>query len=135
MKRVFVDTHYWIAVISPVDQWRNQAIAASELLRDARLITSDEVLTEILNYFSKARKELRMQALNEVRAILLNQTVEVVPCSHIAFLNALDFYESRPDKGYSLTDCISMNICRELAISDVLTHDDHFRQEGFNVLL
>ena len=135
MRRVFVDTNYWIAVISPVDQWRSQALAASGLLGNASLITTDEILTEILNYFSEARKELRMRAADEVRTILLNQTVEVVSSSHIAFLNAIDLYEARPDKGYSLTDCISMNICRDRGITDVLTHDDHFRQEGFTVLL
>lgn len=135
MRRIFVDTHYWIAIISPVDQWRSRALAASKLLGSAILVTSDEVLTEILNYFSKARTELRMRAVEEVRTILLNQTIEVVSCSHIGFLNAIELYEARPDKGYSLTDCISMNICREHGITEILTHDDHFRQEGFTVLL
>jgi len=30
---------------------------------------------------------------------------------------------------------MSMNTMRELGIPDVLTHDHHFTQEGFNVLL
>jgi hypothetical protein len=47
----------------------------------------------------------------------------------------LTLYKARPDKGYSLTDCISMHAMRERGISDILTHDDHFRQEGFTVLL
>ncbi len=42
---------------------------------------------------------------------------------------------NRPDKGYSLTDCMSMIACRDLGITDVLTHDRHFAQEGFAVLL
>ena len=44
-------------------------------------------------------------------------------------------YESRLDQRYSLTDCISMLICRDRGITDVLTHDGDFRAEGFNVLL
>lgn len=135
MRRVFVDTHYWVAIISPTDQWREKSLTASFAMGDARLLTTDEILTETLNYFSKARTELRQKAVSEVRTILMNQNVEVVSCSHIAFLNAVEFYENRPDKGYSLTDCISMNICRERGISDILTHDDHFRQEGFTILL
>jgi predicted nucleic acid-binding protein len=47
----------------------------------------------------------------------------------------LALYKARPDKGYSLTDCISMHAMHERGVSDILTHDDHFRQEGFIVLL
>lgn len=135
MRLIFVDTHFWVALINPTDQWRDQALIASRNLGTCSLVTTDEVLTEILNYFCEARRELREQAVLEVRAILLNQNVEVVSCTHAAFLDAIDLYEHRPDKGYSLTDCISMNICRVRRITDVLTNDDHFKQEGFNTLL
>jgi predicted nucleic acid-binding protein len=47
----------------------------------------------------------------------------------------LDLYERRGDKAYSLTDCMSMEICRERRIKRVLTHDHHFTQEGFEILL
>jgi len=39
------------------------------------------------------------------------------------------------DKGYSLTDCISMETMRHEGITDVLTNDAHFEQEGFRALL
>ena len=48
---------------------------------------------------------------------------------------AIDLYEQRPDKTYSLTDCISMIICRDRGITDVLTSDKDFEQEGFTRLL
>jgi len=51
------------------------------------------------------------------------------------FDEALDLYRRRPDKGYSLTDCMSMVVCRRQRVSEVLTHDRHFEQEGFTVLL
>ncbi len=38
------------------------------------------------------------------------------------------------DKGYSLTDCISMQTMKSFSITEVLTHDKHFAQEGFTVL-
>jgi len=41
----------------------------------------------------------------------------------------------RPDKGYSLVDCISMQTMRREGITDALTHDRHFEQEGFRALL
>ena len=44
-------------------------------------------------------------------------------------------YQARPDKGYSLTDCISMEVMRREGLSEVLTNDEHFTQEGFTCLL
>jgi uncharacterized protein len=40
----------------------------------------------------------------------------------------------RPDKRYTLTDCLSFVIMRRLGITEALATDDHFRQEGFTVL-
>ena len=46
----------------------------------------------------------------------------------------LDLYRARPDKRYSLTDCISMQTMRKEGITEVLTNDRHFEQEGFRAL-
>ena len=70
-----------------------------------------------------------------VRAILANPNVKVIPQARDGFLRGLQLYEQREDKGYSLTDCISMNVMGSLHISDVLTHDRHFEQEGFSALM
>jgi hypothetical protein len=43
----------------------------------------------------------------------------------------LALYQSRLDKGYSLTDCISMQTMRREGLTEVLTNDRHFEQEGF----
>jgi predicted nucleic acid-binding protein len=48
--------------------------------------------------------------------------------------SVLLLYEARLDKGYSLTDCISMETMRYQGITDVLTNDAHFEQEGFHAL-
>lgn len=52
-----------------------------------------------------------------------------------SFLGGIGLYQARPDKQYSLVDCISMRWMRSLGIKDVLTNDRHFEQEGFNVLM
>jgi predicted nucleic acid-binding protein len=70
-----------------------------------------------------------------VREILADPDVEVVAQSHDSFLAGLTLYERRPDKQYSLVDCISMNVMRKKRIHDILTHDRHFAQEGFRRLL
>jgi hypothetical protein len=63
------------------------------------------------------------------------QEVTVHPQSRVSFLSGLALYEARPDKGYRLTDCISMETMRAEGISGILTHDNHFMQEGFTILL
>jgi uncharacterized protein len=61
--------------------------------------------------------------------------VTVHPQSRESFLAGLRLYEQRSDKGSSLVDCISMNTMRLHGITEVVTNDYHFAQEGFKVLL
>ena len=48
---------------------------------------------------------------------------------------ALERYKERANRGYSLTDCNSMLVMEDQGIKDVLTHDEHFQQAGFQALL
>jgi predicted nucleic acid-binding protein len=135
VKSVFVDTVYWIATVVPSDQWREPSRRAREALGPTRLVTTDEVLSEFLAALSAGGEHVRRQAARMVRAILENANVKVIPQSRDSFLRGLDLYEQRPDKGYSLTDCISMITMRSEGLTDVLTTDRHFAQEGFTVLI
>ena len=69
-----------------------------------------------------------------VQRILANPVIRVIPQSRTSFLSGLDLYIQRPDKNDSLTDCISMQTMRREGITDVLTNDRHFEQEGFRAL-
>jgi len=69
-----------------------------------------------------------------VETILQADTATVIPQTHAGFLDALALYKARPDKGYSLTDCISMQAMRREGLTEVLTNDHHFTQEGFHIL-
>jgi len=135
VKRVFVDTVYWIAITLPADQWREPAKAAKEALGPAVLVTTDEVLTEYLAALSRSGEALRKFAVEAVRAILRDANVRVVAQSRDTFLRALRRYGERLDKDYSLTDCSSMNAMETEGITEALTHDHHFEQEGFVVLI
>ncbi|MCY7375147.1 MAG: PIN domain-containing protein [Pyrinomonadaceae bacterium] len=135
MRKIFADSVYWIALINPKDQWRRRAFEVSGELDNFSIITTDEILTETLNYFAESGKYFRGIVVREIEKILLNQNVEITDATHENFLDGFELFRSRLNKGYSLTDCISMNIMREYNISDILTHDRHFSQEGFQVLL
>jgi predicted nucleic acid-binding protein len=69
-----------------------------------------------------------------VRGILGDPLTQVLPQTSADFAAALTLYEARPDKAYSLTDCRSMVALRALGVSDVLTNDHDFTQEGFTIM-
>ena len=69
-----------------------------------------------------------------MREILSDPAVHIIPQSHESFLSGFEFYAARPDKGYSLTDCISMHTMRREGLTEALTNDRHFEQEGFRAL-
>ena len=104
------------------------------LLTRLKLVTTDEVLTEVLNFLSTYGQGMRKRALLLIRDILDNPNIRVISQTHDSFRQGLALYEGRLDKGYSLTDCISMQVMKQLKITEVLTHDKHFKQEGFIVL-
>jgi predicted nucleic acid-binding protein len=135
MRRVFVDTNYWAALFVPGDHWREVARAVSASLGPVQFVTTEEVLTEFLNLAASAGAHARRLGAQAARTIARNPDVEVVPQSHATFEDGLTLYERRSDKGYSLTDCISMTAMRRLRLQEVLTHDRHFVQEGFVALL
>jgi predicted nucleic acid-binding protein len=134
MRRVFVDTFYLIALSNKRDQWHQRVMAFSQALTGLRLYTVEEVLAEFLTFCSTAGVHVRTEAARTVRHALHDPQWMVFPQSHTSFLDALHLYESRPDKEYSLTDCISMQVMRREGLTEVLTNDHHFTQEGFQIL-
>ena len=67
--------------------------------------------------------------------MLESDSVRVVEQSRQSFLDGLDRYRRRPDKSYSLQDCIAMNVMEDEGITQVLTSDHNFEQEGFTILM
>ena len=135
MSAAFVDTFFWVALANPRDQWHAAAQRAEQSVGTRTLVTTDEVLTEFLTFFSRLGPHLRESAARLARAVLVSPQVTVLPQSRDSFLAGLLLYEARMDKAYSLTDCISMEAMRRQKIDEILTYDQHFAQEGFRLLL
>jgi uncharacterized protein len=106
-----------------------------ESLGGIGLVKTDEVLTELLDGLAQRGSHLRDAASRAARMILNDRRVTVHPQSRECFMAGLGLYEQRRDKGYSLVDCISMTTMRRQRISEVLTNDRHFLQEGFQIFL
>jgi predicted nucleic acid-binding protein len=131
---VFADTFYWLALARPRDTWHARVKSWTRANAATRLVTTDEVLTEFLNALASTKASGRAYAAATVHDIRNDPNVNVLPQTRADFDAALAFYEARPDKEYSLTDCRSMLALRALGISEVLTNDHHFTQERFAIL-
>ena len=68
MTRFFVDAFYWIALLSPRDQWHARVRAFNSALAAYHLYTTDEVLTEFLAFYSATDPLLRTRAIGFVRS-------------------------------------------------------------------
>jgi len=77
---------------------------------------------------------MRRKAVVNARRILDDPGVRVLPQSRSSFLSGMALYEARPDKGYSLVDCISMQTMRKEGLPEALSIARHFEQEVFRAL-
>ena len=134
MNAVFADTSYWIALTNVEDAAHEKAKAFTLALKSRPIVTTEPVVVEYLNYFAGWGQYFRQMAGDNAQDILEDPAIRVIPHSRNSFLAGLSLYRDRPDKGYSLTDCISMETMRREGLTDVLTNDRHFEQEGFRAL-
>ena len=133
MNAVFADRFYWVALSDSSDPQYREALAAESEFANAEIITTDEVLSEFLTFFA-GDAWLRARAIRAAEGLMNSPRVTVVPQSRETFLSGMELYRQRPDKGYSLTDCISMQSIRQRGITAALTNHRHFEQEGFRAL-
>jgi predicted nucleic acid-binding protein len=134
MPTAFADTFYWLALARPRDAWHAAVWRWAKANASTRIVTTQEVLTEFLNALSASGPAGRGHAAATVRDICNDPQANVLPQTRADFDAALALYEARPDKGYSRTDCRSMVALRAMSLTDVLTNDHHFTQEGFTIL-
>jgi uncharacterized protein len=130
----FADTFYWIALAHPRDAFHARVVAWQRLNAGATLITTEEVLTEVLNWFAGLGQVARFSAAELIDDVKADSAIQVLPQTTSSFQIALAFYRSRLDKEYSLVDCRSMLAMQSLGLTEVLSNDHHFTQEGFTVL-
>lgn len=132
MPSYFADAWFFIALLDRGDSHHRLANQLAARLVTARIVTHDSVLTEMLAFFSNEGSSFRRAAAQMARRAF--QTYEVVTHDRSLFTRALTRYEQRPDKEYSLVDCMSMVLMEERGIRHVLTNDHHFTQAGFSIV-
>lgn len=89
MKQVFADTGYWIALFDPKDILNGKAKAVSKSLGDVIIVTSEMVLTEFANHFTRFGPDFRATAASVIDEIRTNPNGRVVPQTSLQFQSAL----------------------------------------------
>lgn len=98
-----------------------------------RFMSSTAVLNEVANALS--RPKFRTSVVELYKRLQKSQRVEILFVDENTWASGWDLYENRPDKEWSLTDCISIVMMQEQSLKDPLTTDKHFQQAGLNALL
>ncbi len=129
---VFADTFYYVALLSPSDVTHPKAAAITPTL-NGRIFTTAWVVSELTAAFSAPPRRTRCLAL--IDHLYTDPQITVLPPSPELFDAGLALYRSRPDKGWSLTDCISFIVMEREGLTETLTGDHHFEQAGFIALL
>lgn len=132
MKAVFADTFYFLALLNRRDPHHERAVAASRT-PGLRLVTTDFILIELADALSKPPQ--REEVLAVSRLVETDPAFELVRFSAGLLQRGWKLYAERPDKDWSLTDCISFVVMEERGLREALTADSHFGQAGFKSLL
>jgi uncharacterized protein len=132
MKPVFADTSFYVALFSPGDVHHEKAVRLARELPRAVVVT-EYVLVELANALARASsRKLFVDLQPKLRA---NPNIMIVAASAELFERGCKLYADRPDKDWSLTDCVSFVVMEDETITEALTADRHFEQAGFNALL
>jgi uncharacterized protein len=140
MKRVFVDTGGFVALLVPEDQMHPQASTLFESASRERwaLVTTNAVVVETYSVLLARAKDGRSAAISFLDAAVEDQsqgglTIERVQADDE--VNAMALLRAHSDKTYSLCDALSFIVMERLGITEAIAFDRHFREYGCFTIL
>jgi predicted nucleic acid-binding protein len=131
MRRVFVDTSAFIALLDPRDDCHAQAVQVEHSLsiQAARLVTTNFVLDET---YTGLRSKIQHSAILRFRdSVRQSRRLSIVRISEAVEDQAWEIFARYDDKDLSFTDCTSFAVMRQLGITTAFAFDEHFGQFGF----
>ncbi|MEH2192838.1 MAG: PIN domain-containing protein [Nostoc sp.] len=97
-------------------------------------LTHSYVLAEFIA-LAQVRRFPRTAALQFIIDLLENPDIETVWIDELLHREAIKLLMARQDKTYSLCDAVSFVLMHRRGVTEALTTDRHFEQEGFRRLL
>ncbi|HPD16494.1 MAG TPA: PIN domain-containing protein [Planctomycetota bacterium] len=128
---IFADAYYLLALLNPRDQDHKVAVELGRSLAGV-LVTTEAVLLEVGD--GLAAPQDRRTTAAYIKRLWADPRVVVVPTDHELLQRAVALYETRQDKDWGLTDCVSFVVMQDTGIREALTGDAHFEQAGFRIL-
>jgi uncharacterized protein len=130
----FIDTGFVIALSAPRDHFHEKArVLAAEIQQSGiQLVTTQAVIFEIGAALSKS--EFREDAARLINSLYEDASIRIVASSEDLMQQAIRLFEQRSDKEWSLCDCMSFIVMKNLEITNALSTDHHFVQAGFTAL-
>jgi predicted nucleic acid-binding protein len=135
MKKVFVDTSAFLALLNKSDTWHKKAKEIELFLNQNRYlwVTTDFIILELGDALCNVYWRSKFtRFVNVIRDL---ESISIIPLESNLLNQGLALYESRQDKDWGLTDCISFVIMQRENITEAFTTDKHFQQAGFIRLL
>jgi predicted nucleic acid-binding protein len=129
---IFLDTGFLLALFDAADELHARAVSWSAHSSESCLVT-EYVLWECVNAFSHPADRSAAHVL--VDYLRSEPGYEIMSTTPGLFAAGMRLHRERPDKAWSLTDCISFQVMRERGIQRALAYDEHFEQAGFVALL
>ena len=117
------------------DELHPIARAITDELGDFRIVTTEMVLVELLNYASRLGPHMRKLASDLAQNIIYDDNVDVVPQTSGQFREAASRYADRLDQRWGVTDCASFLLMEAREMTEALAYDRDFEQAGFAALL
>ncbi len=104
MRRIFADAFFYLAILNRRDHAHDVAHEWAART-DFDILTTEFVLLEVADALSAPNA--RRLAAAFIHAIREDVRTQIIPVSPSLLAKALQLYEQRPDKSWSLTDCTS----------------------------
>ncbi len=134
MTPFFLDANFVIALEISDDQHHYEAGEYWKTLIQTSfsLVTTSYVLDEIVTFLNSRRHHDK--ALRAGNNLLSASHIQMIHVDEALFFEGWQYFAQHADKTFSLTDCISFVLMRNLGIEEALTFDKHFIQAGFKKL-
>ena len=116
MRKLFPDTGYIIALEAGDDQHHSEALAHWQAMSESLppLVTTSYVFNEIVTFFNSRKRHVK--AVETGKLLFESPSIKLVHVDEVLFRLAWRHFVQHSDKSYSLTDCASFLVMKQLDI-------------------